>query len=440
MECSRCGTQLRRGLAICPVCGAQLRTKPQTIRCPGCGYRSSAELTLCPRCGRARRPSDAWPTWGIGVLIVVALALASVFAVPAFGQWRAALAERLPGDGDLSSLVAAALPTLESAAAIAEATAALAQPMPTAAPTAIATIVMEATATEPIPTPTLTPEAATSTPTSTPAPTSAPTLAPTAIASPTGAVDNVYVVKAGDTPSAIARRLGVPLDDLMRVNNIRDATQLQVGQRLIIPGPGEQAVAAPPAGAVVYSVVAGDTVATIARRFGVTVEEILRANNITDSTRLQINQQLIIPGAREATPPPLPPAATPTVTPTPTVALVYPAPQLLSPSDNTPFSGGDQAFIELRWRDVGPLQPGEVYVVHLGYLVARDQISWFYEDTVQGTSWRVPGVFQSYAPQETGRAFRWYVQVEQIQRDAEGRITGRAVRSPRSAIWGFTWS
>ncbi len=437
MECSRCGTQLRRGLAICPVCGAQLRARPQTIRCPGCGYRSSAELTLCPRCGRARRPGDAWPTWGIGALIVVALALISVFAVPAFGKWRAALAERLPGDGDLSSLVAAALPTLESAAAIAEATAALAQPTPTEAPAALAAIAVEATATEPAPTPTLIPETATPTPL---APTDTPTPAPTVIPSPTGAVDNVYVVKAGDTPSVIARRLGVSLDDLMRVNNIRDATQLQVGQRLIIPASGEQAVVTPPADAIVYAVVAGDTVSTIARRFGVAAEEIMRANNIIDSTRLQINQQLIIPRAREATPTPFAPVATPTVTPTPTVALVYPAPQLLSPSDNTPFSGGDQAFIELRWRDVGPLQPGEVYVVHLGYLVTRDQISWFYEDTVQGTSWRVPGVFQSYAPQETGRAFRWYVQVEQIQRDAEGRITGRAVRSPRSAIWGFTWS
>lgn len=46
-----------------------------------------------------------------------------------------------------------------------------------------------------------------------------------------------YTLVAGDTAGAIAQRYGVPLADLMRVNNLREAdlTRLQIGQVLVIP-------------------------------------------------------------------------------------------------------------------------------------------------------------------------------------------------------------
>ena len=46
-----------------------------------------------------------------------------------------------------------------------------------------------------------------------------------------------YTVKAGDTPGGIAREFGVSVEALMRANNISDARALRVGDRLVIPPP-----------------------------------------------------------------------------------------------------------------------------------------------------------------------------------------------------------
>ena len=45
-----------------------------------------------------------------------------------------------------------------------------------------------------------------------------------------------YVVKAGDTLSGVADMFGVTVDDIVRFNNIADPNALQVGQVLTIPG------------------------------------------------------------------------------------------------------------------------------------------------------------------------------------------------------------
>jgi hypothetical protein len=44
-----------------------------------------------------------------------------------------------------------------------------------------------------------------------------------------------YIVKKGDTPVAIAKKLKVPYDDLMALNHIEDPHKLQIGQKLLIP-------------------------------------------------------------------------------------------------------------------------------------------------------------------------------------------------------------
>ncbi len=75
------------------------------------------------------------------------------------------------------------------------------------------------------------------TPTIAPTPTTPPTATPTPdipTATPTPAI---YVVQPGDTLSAIAVRLGVPIAELQKANNIQDPNLISAGQRLIIPGP-----------------------------------------------------------------------------------------------------------------------------------------------------------------------------------------------------------
>ena len=44
-----------------------------------------------------------------------------------------------------------------------------------------------------------------------------------------------YVVKKGDNPVTIAKKLKVPYDDLMALNQIEDPRKLRIGQKLLIP-------------------------------------------------------------------------------------------------------------------------------------------------------------------------------------------------------------
>lgn len=58
-----------------------------------------------------------------------------------------------------------------------------------------------------------------------------------AVAAP-GAQETVYVVRRGDTLYSIARRYGVDLWDIVRANGITNPSLIYVGQRLVIPGVG----------------------------------------------------------------------------------------------------------------------------------------------------------------------------------------------------------
>ena len=47
--------------------------------------------------------------------------------------------------------------------------------------------------------------------------------------------EKTYIVKKGDNPVTIARRLKVSYDDLIALNHIEDPHKLQIGQKLLIP-------------------------------------------------------------------------------------------------------------------------------------------------------------------------------------------------------------
>ena len=98
-----------------------------------------------------------------------------------------------------------------------------------------------------------------------------------------------YTVVAGDTLFLIANRYGTTVDEIMRLNNLTN-TNLSIGQQLRIPSSNTTS----PPEFITHTVVAGDTLWILSRRFGVTVEEIMRINNLT-STALNLGQQLRIP-------------------------------------------------------------------------------------------------------------------------------------------------
>ncbi len=108
-------------------------------------------------------------------------------------------------------------------------------------------------------------------------------------------------VRRGDTLSSIARRSGVSVRELMRANGIRDARSLRAGAILRIPRGGsasreENPAAVPGDGKDKRHVVRpGDTLWSIARAHGITVDQLADRNNMTPRQSLPCGRVLRIP-------------------------------------------------------------------------------------------------------------------------------------------------
>ena len=111
---------------------------------------------------------------------------------------------------------------------------------------------------------------------------------------PEGSGNNFYTVVKGDSLWSIANRFGVTVQALRDANNLTSDV-LSVGQILRIPGSNEGDEIVPPSGNVTYTVQRGDSLWSIASRYGISVNELRQANNLTSDT-LSIGQVLIIPG------------------------------------------------------------------------------------------------------------------------------------------------
>ena len=99
--------------------------------------------------------------------------------------------------------------------------------------------------------------------------------------------DNIYTVKKGDTLYDIAEKYNVSINDIKEKNNLT-SNMLKIGQVLEIPNSST--------GEVNYIVQKSDNLNTIANKYGVTVSDIKKLNNLKTNT-LQIGQVLKIPGS-----------------------------------------------------------------------------------------------------------------------------------------------
>lgn len=102
-----------------------------------------------------------------------------------------------------------------------------------------------------------------------------------------------YTVAPGDTLYSIARRHGTTVEALMRLNGL-ESFLLQPGQVLKLPSGERTHVVAP-----------GDTLFSLARRYGTTVEALMRLNGLS-SPEIKVGQVLRLPEEGEAPPPPPP--------------------------------------------------------------------------------------------------------------------------------------
>jgi LysM repeat protein len=104
----------------------------------------------------------------------------------------------------------------------------------------------------------------------------------------------IYIVQRGDTLSSIARRFGTTYQALAALNGLRYPYTIYVGQRLVISGSGAPWPAPPPSSKV-YIVQRGDTLYSIALRYGTTPWAIAAANRLWNLNLIYVGQRLIIP-------------------------------------------------------------------------------------------------------------------------------------------------
>ena len=107
-------------------------------------------------------------------------------------------------------------------------------------------------------------------------------------------VNDTYTVARGDSLWSIAKRFNVGVNEIKNANNLK-SNLISVGQQLIIPGaaPSDQTN-------VTYVVQKGDTLYSIALKYGTTPNEIIRKNNLKNNT-LTVGQTLTIPNDVEST-------------------------------------------------------------------------------------------------------------------------------------------
>jgi LysM repeat protein len=112
------------------------------------------------------------------------------------------------------------------------------------------------------------------------------------------ASDSSYVIQRGDTLAKIATRYGVTVKQLTDLNGIKNPNMIVPGQTLKIPGTTTTAPAATSSSSgsqKTYTIQAGDNLAGIAAKFGVTIQALQQANNLSNPDQIYTGQILKIP-------------------------------------------------------------------------------------------------------------------------------------------------
>lgn len=101
-----------------------------------------------------------------------------------------------------------------------------------------------------------------------------------------------YTVRGGDTVSTIAERFGISAASLLWANSLNESTFIKPGQTLNVP----------PVSGVVHAVKRGDTVGAIANKYKASADAILEFNQLADAGAIEEGQTLVVPGGSIAEP------------------------------------------------------------------------------------------------------------------------------------------
>ncbi|MGI9329998.1 MAG: LysM peptidoglycan-binding domain-containing protein [Gammaproteobacteria bacterium] len=135
--------------------------------------------------------------------------------------------------------------------------------------------------------------------------------------------DLFHRVQRGDSLSVIAARYRTNVRELMALNGLSNRNRIRAGQVLRLPFAGEVPAVAIDGDADTYSVRRGDTLGIIAKRSGVPADQLMALNDIDNANRIYPGQELILRGA-DVTPAVPSPAPVPVEQPAepPAVAVV----------------------------------------------------------------------------------------------------------------------
>lgn len=105
----------------------------------------------------------------------------------------------------------------------------------------------------------------------------------------------IYTVKPGDTLWGISRTYGVTINQIEKINNIRNPDLIYPGEKIRITSISQTESSqnqniTPPSSLINYVVKRGDTLSGIALRYGTTVEDIVRLNNIKNPNLIYVGQ------------------------------------------------------------------------------------------------------------------------------------------------------
>ncbi|NLJ32168.1 MAG: LysM peptidoglycan-binding domain-containing protein [Clostridiales bacterium] len=102
----------------------------------------------------------------------------------------------------------------------------------------------------------------------------------------------IHTVQRGDTLYSIAAQYGVPMQNVIDANELKDPERLVVGQAIVVPAGGDR-----------HIVKSGESLYSIARQYRVTVSSLLRANSgIENPALIQPGQAIVIPGQSQNKP------------------------------------------------------------------------------------------------------------------------------------------
>ncbi len=121
--------------------------------------------------------------------------------------------------------------------------------------------------------------------------------------------DSQYTVKKGDTLYSISRKYEITVAELRTANNLSESDILKEGAKLTIPSADISNAAAlssnssnnsktqtlPEKNTSQYTVVKGDTLYGISRKYGIKVPELMAMNGLDSNSTLKIGQKLVVP-------------------------------------------------------------------------------------------------------------------------------------------------